>query len=419
MPGGFRTHVVSGREDYRFRDNALPCLFALLLVCLWSIVGPAQATAQQIQSETDVSAEVNGLEIENASAEFDLLRPKSPAWLDWSEAIELAAAEELPSVLPSIDPPPDLSTASNVNAALLRTIPADAPAPLVSNALGTDIDVQQNPVRRIPTVVEKLASSNRVVRYEIPLDDLQVHQAFAAQGIPGRLVDGPVAVAFEDESTVNRVGARLQRFFSRRPPSNQTRLVRYDVPAENIALHAEFSEFDGQILEPGMLRLPEVRFFQPKARVFMDMKRRNDGEFDLFSNGAILASLDVVELYFPMPLISERFARAVGKTNRLSQLGWRVGGTVGLGITTALNNGDSSSGSAPISTFSSGVRYEFPLGRPSNEVITTGDPRLDQRTRVGIETGFQAGVSTDESLADSSDMGWYFGILVNTPWNNN
>ena len=71
----------------------------------------------------------------------------------------------------------------------------------------------------------------------------------------------------------------------------------------------------------------------------MDLKRTNDDEFDLFSNGAILASLDIVELYFPMPLISERFARVMGKSSRLAQIGWRVGGTVGAGISTALSNG--------------------------------------------------------------------------------
>ncbi|MEM9589698.1 MAG: hypothetical protein AAGA03_20615, partial [Planctomycetota bacterium] len=178
----------------------------------------------------------------------------------------------------------------------------------------------------------------------------------------------------------------------------------------------QLSSLEGQLLEPGMLRLPEVRFFQPKARIFTDLKRSNDDEFDLFNDGAILASLDVVELYFPMPLISERFAEAFGKPAHLSALGWRVGGTVGLGITTALNNGDSQNGSAPVSTLSAGIRYEFPLGRPSRELIETADTRLDQRTRVGIEGGIQAGVSTREGLDDSVDAGIYFGILVNTPW---
>jgi hypothetical protein len=194
------------------------------------------------------------------------------------------------------------------------------------------------------------------------------------------------------------------------------RLVRYEVPADDILFHAQLSELDGQILEPGMLRLPEVRFFQPKARVYMDLKRRNDGEFDLFNDGAILASLDVIELYFPMPLISERFAEMMGRHGQQTAMGWRVGGTLGMGITTALNNGSAENGSAPVSTLSTGIRYEFPLGRPSRELLETGDMRLDQRTRVGMEFGLQGGVSTRESLRDSTDIGLYFGVLVNTPW---
>jgi hypothetical protein len=165
-----------------------------------------------------------------------------------------------------------------------------------------------------------------------------------------------------------------------------------------------------------MLRLPEVRFFQPKARIFMDLNQDNDDEFDLFNDGAILASLDVIEFYFPMPLISERFAELCGKPGQLSSLGWRVGGTVGVGITTALNNGSSDGDSAPVSTLSGGIRYEFPLGRPSRELLETRDVRLDQRTRVGMEFGVQGGVSTRESLSERADFGLYFGILVNTPW---
>ena len=188
------------------------------------------------------------------------------------------------------------------------------------------------------------------------------------------------------------------------------------MPAEDITFHARMASLQGAILEPALLRLPEVRFFQPKARIFTDLKRDNDSEFDLFSDGAILASLDVIELYFPMPLVSDRFAEAFGKSSRLSSIGWRVGGTVGLGISTALTNGDNENGSAPVSTMSGGIRYEFPLGRPSREVLETGDPRLDQRTRVGIEGGVQGGVSTKESLQDRTDVGLYFGILVNTPW---
>jgi hypothetical protein len=122
------------------------------------------------------------------------------------------------------------------------------------------------------------------------------------------------------------------------------KVIRYEVPVEDVAFHASLSGLDSEIFEPSLMRLPEVRFFQPKARVFMDLKRENDTEFDLFSNGAVLASLDVVELYMPMPLISDRFARAMGGPGRLSQIGWRVGAALGVGITKALTNSDGGAG---------------------------------------------------------------------------
>lgn len=285
----------------------------------------------------------------------------------------------------------------------------------IRNAFGTLESENVGAVRAIPSYVAPKASAHRIVRYEIPLDDAETNLAFTSRGIEGRLIEVSDQSQAEDDSLSDRLRTFLSPASSWRN-AKKVRVVRYEVPADDIMFHAQLSDLDGELLEPGMLRLPEVRFFQPKARVFMDLKQSNDGEFDLFNDGAILASLDVIELYFPMPLISERFAEMFGKPDRLSSLGWRVGGTLGLGITTALNNGTSENGSAPVSTISTGIRYEFPLGRPSRELLDTGDMRIDQRTRVGMEFGLQGGISTREALRDSTDVGLYFGILVNTPW---
>ena len=286
--------------------------------------------------------------------------------------------------------------------------------PAVSNAFSLSTETE-NPVRPIPAFVAPSEGAHRIVRYEVPLDDEKLNQTFLEHGIQGHLIEVVDESGRKDDS----ISDRLRTFISptaSREKSKKIRVVRYEVPADDIPFHTQLSELDGKILEPGMLRMPEVRFFQPKARVFMDLKQSNDGEFDLFNNGAILASLDVIELYFPLPLISERFAEMFGRPDRMAALGWRVGGTLGMGIATALNNGTSENGSAPVSTLSTGIRYEFPLGPPSHELLVTGDSRLDQRTRVGMEFGLQGGVSTREALQDSTDVGLYFGILVNTPW---
>lgn len=347
--------------------------------------------------------------------------PLSPQWFDWNDLESLDtfettadSRETVPMRLPTI-----VGGRTSEENSPLKAFDAstEGPTPTVANASGWPMDPSANPVRRIPSVIEERPHVHRIVRYDVPLTDLQSQQTLDAHGIEGELIEIP----FRDEqsSSWTRFRGNIRRFIgleATKADPQTTRVIRYEVPADQIDLHTSLHNLDSEILEPGMLRLPEVRFFQPKARVFMDLKKSNDDQFDLFTNGAILASLDIVELYFPMPLISDRFARTVGKSSQLSKIGWPVGGTIGLGISTALNNGGSDNGSAPISTLASGIRYEFPLGRPSRELIETGDSRFDQRTRVGIETGFQGGISTDESLEDSTDVGFYFGILVNTPW---
>lgn len=355
-----------------------------------------------------------------------------PSWVD--QAITQSALNEGLFELPSAElaplPPLDRMLATEIEpdlapVASLTPVPsssetssnppdqADSMASAVVQSIAEIDPDAPSQVRNIPAFVASRSPSARLVQYDVPLEASDIHREFINRGIEGRLIQ---VVSHEEDSASDRLKGFLNPMAAR-SKHRQVRVVRYEVPAEQIEFHSRMSaQVEGEILEPGVLRLPEVRFFQPKARIFSDLKSDNDDEFDLFADGAILASLDVVEFYFPMPLVSERFAEAFGKSSRLSSLGWRVGGTIGLGITTAINNDGSDNGSAPVSTLSAGVRYEFPLGRPSRELIETGDARLDQRTRVGIEWGLQGGFSTRESLEDRTDLGLYMGILVNTPW---
>ncbi|MCP4885935.1 MAG: hypothetical protein GY904_04900 [Planctomycetaceae bacterium] len=356
--------------------------------------------------------------------------PLNPNWLRWSpdvaEEVSRKSLDQplrLPQTQPSGQTQPGGQSQPSGQSQFVSPNQSDGLAQrdnlAVERALATSMELQRYPVQPIPSHYDDDSQPGRMVRYDVPLNDHQSHEAFLARGVAGSLLEVPVKSELEQQSTLQRVRARmlsLVGLLHEEDYPTTAKVIRYEVPAEDVAFHASLSGLDSEIYEPSLMRLPEVRFFQPKARVFMDLKRENDTEFDLFSNGAVLASLDVVELYMPMPLISDRFARAMGRPGRLSQIGWRVGATLGVGITTALTNSDGGAGAAPISTLSSGIRYDFPLGRPSAEVIQTGDLRLDSRTRVGIETGIQGGISSNESLGDSTDLGWYFGILVNTPW---
>jgi hypothetical protein len=159
-------------------------------------------------------------------------------------------------------------------------------------------------VRTIPSHVTSI-QAHRLVQYDVPLEDSEVHREFTLRGIEGRLVQVTPKNA-SDGST----GDKLKRIFNpmaAREKKQTIQMVRYEVPAEDIAFHSQMVALDGEILEPGRLR-------------------------------------------------------------------------------------------------------------PSREVLETGDARLDQRTRVGIEGGLQGGFSTRESLEGRTDLGLYFGIMVSTPW---
>ncbi len=257
-------------------------------------------------------------------------------------------------------------------------------------------------VQRIPTFLSSSPSGvdHRIVRYDVPLTEVTAHNLFRASGVQGKLMDVP----------------------SDDPEQETIRVVRYEVPDDEILLHSTISQngLQGDLVEvhDDQSWRPQVRFLQPKARVFFDMKRDNDSEFDLFRNGSILASLDVLEIYKPLKLVTDFFADENSKKVSLHDLGWRFGATLGLGITTALSNGGTDGGGAPIGVGSIGFRYEFPIGpEPPAVLDQNGRPiRLDQRTRVGFEAGLQAGTSTDETIADRFDVGFYLGMLVNTPW---
>ncbi|QDV70392.1 hypothetical protein Poly24_41140 [Rosistilla carotiformis] len=256
--------------------------------------------------------------------------------------------------------------------------------------------------QRIPSYLHSSPSGvdHRIVRYDVPLSEDTAHSLFRANGIQGKLMDIP----------------------SEDPAQKTIRVVRYEVPDDEILLHSEITQkgVHGDLIEvhDDQSWRPQVRFLQPKARVFFDLKRDNDSEFDLFRNGSILASLDVLEIYKPLKLVTDFFADEHSKKVSLHDLGWRFGATLGLGITTALSNGGTDGGGAPIGVGSIGFRYEFPIGpEPPAVLDQNGRPiRLDQRTRVGFEAGLQAGTSTDETIADRFDVGLYIGMMVNTPW---
>lgn len=307
-----------------------------------------------------------------------------------------------PRLKPSVAEP---HLAAPLGSSIDAWTPADQTVAPIGSALANATPQGFSGVQRIgSTITGNITyASTHVVRYDVPVADLQTLGQFQSVGIPGRLIEVPTD----------------HKDASGKPETVQ--LVRYEVPEEEILLHSQLNRegLRGELVklkDPNAWK-PQVRFFQPKARVYFDLKRGNDSQFDLFRNGALAASLDVLEIYKPLSFVQDFFAEEEGKDAKLYNLGWRVGATLGLGITTALANGGQATG-APVGVASMGLRYEFPIGPMPPAMLDQSGKRvfLDQRTRVGFEMGIQVGTTADETIADRFDAGFYVGMLVNTPW---
>ncbi|MCA9248928.1 MAG: hypothetical protein KDA42_17495 [Planctomycetales bacterium] len=175
--------------------------------------------------------------------------------------------------------------------------------------------------------------------------------------------------------------------------------------------------------------MPQVRLFQPKARIYFDSKRNNDQKLDLFQNGSIMASIDILELYFPRdwrlvpswPLLPQKidgewtfplWPGHEGEWLKPSDLGWRWGLTFGAGITSSVSDIESASLSSPILTMSAGARFDFPL---ANRILARDSRTKDSIPWVGLEFGVQRGQSTNEALGEPYDWGGYVGITLTNP----
>ena len=90
--------------------------------------------------------------------------------------------------------------------------------------------VQKIPVTTSPANGRAL---QRIVRYDVPLSDRDMHSMFAAKGVQGALID----VAGSDANS-DRDGETVQ-------------MVRYEVPSDQILLHSEIDQrgVRGEIVE--------------------------------------------------------------------------------------------------------------------------------------------------------------------------
>lgn len=136
----------------------------------------------------------------------------------------------------------------------------------------------------------------------------------------------------------------------------------------------------------------ELRFFDPSARVYFDTGTDDPNEVDVFRDGNLNVTVDLVSIYLPWRLGRAEFYDR-----------WSWGPVVGAGIGAAAEDpesGTTNASSAPVVLLSAGGMIEY---------------KLESGTSFAFETGYSIGFSSDESLGDINDSAVFVGIRINVP----
>lgn len=137
----------------------------------------------------------------------------------------------------------------------------------------------------------------------------------------------------------------------------------------------------------------DPRFLYPSTRVYFDSGTDSADKADLFNDGNINLTLDVVTLYFPW-----RMGRGEFYDN------WSWGPTISAGISSASKDskdGSEEASNAPVVLFSAGLMLEYKFS--------------EDGPYFAFEVGRAYGFSSDESFGDNSDDATYVGLKVTIP----
>ncbi len=136
----------------------------------------------------------------------------------------------------------------------------------------------------------------------------------------------------------------------------------------------------------------ELRFFDPSARVYFDTGSDDVNEIDLFNDGNLNVTVDLVSIYFPWRLGKAEFYDS-----------WSWGPVFGAGISAAAKDSDDGSAKAsgaPVVLISVGAMLEY---------------KLKAGPSFSFEVGRSTGFSSDESLGDIDDSALFVGLRINVP----
>ncbi|MFI4892067.1 MAG: hypothetical protein ACIAQ0_01335 [Phycisphaerales bacterium JB058] len=140
--------------------------------------------------------------------------------------------------------------------------------------------------------------------------------------------------------------------------------------------------------------------FKPSARIYFDIGDDDPGnEADIFVNGSITASIDVIEVGYWWDM-------GVATGGDLEGWGLGIVGSAGIGtpaITVMDDGSESSTSTAPVAIFNVGLSFEKVVGDPT---------KIKENGYIGLEVGYAQGFSTDENFGDNSDGAVYVGVNV-------
>ena len=136
----------------------------------------------------------------------------------------------------------------------------------------------------------------------------------------------------------------------------------------------------------------DFRLFKPSAKIFFDTGSDDTDEIDIFDDGSLNASIDLVNLI-------HRYDTGADFYNTPDSTLW-WGPSLGAGITSPADDsadGSQTASDAPVLLLSLGLFFEYDVSN---------------KTSVLIETGYALGLTSDESFGDKTDGAIYFGLSL-------
>lgn len=254
--------------------------------------------------------------------------------------------------------------------------------------------------------------------------DRTLPTAFMAALLAGTFIaTGAAAEPAPSGSSAARYGASAKSILATTPPA-----WNWNGPAAN---------------QPAFLLTPPKpdfnwgwRFFQPKSRIYFDTGSDDEGEVDIFDDGALTVSVNVAELRLDLSSVEHAYNEA-GEwvPEHFKRSDWSWGFNFGLGIGAPAEDsetpeamGGERASNAPVLLLTGGIYFEFGLGTSElgakfNEALPGYATNMKSfglppatGPKLVIEGGYAQGLSADESFGDISDGAAYVGVGIHVPF---